>query len=582
MDDSRNSVTSDERGELALIRAQHPAPHLTHLPGREDPSARPGTPTAPPRRPHRFPALASAALGCVLALTALATPALAQAPAAVSDVVVVPVPRTPTSLTVSWSAPDNAGKPAGPVPTLSAATVDGSTLTLTYDEALDEAYAPAEEAYTVTVGGAAVTVAGVAVEDSAVTLTLAAAVYAGKAVTVSYAVPATNPVQDADGTAAGALTNRTVTNRSASVSGPLLSPDGQIAVTVELRNGVLHYAVTRNDFTILDWSALGVTFTDGGTGSVGLLSVTGASTRESNTTWTAIWGKSSEVPDHFRELEVDLRETLAPQRRLAVIFRAYSEGIAFRYSLPAQSSLSSGDNLSESTEFNFAGDWPAYTYRPEEGPADAQLLSTITSPTVPLVLLPNADLRVALLEAAILEYEAMDLEPGPGGTPSLRVEDPDPAVSFTTPFKTPWRVLQIAPDFNGLLESRLLETLSPPSRIDDPSFVQPGSALWDRRIRKLVYGGHRYWFDTATYTRMIDFAAENDIPYVLIGSTWYGDQRSIASDPLTAVAGIDIAQVLEHARDNGVKILLYVNDKAFFLHDINTVFETIAVPQTSA
>ena len=48
----------------------------------------------------------------MLALAVLATPALAQAPAAVSDVVVVPVPRSTTSLTVSWSAPDNAGKPA--------------------------------------------------------------------------------------------------------------------------------------------------------------------------------------------------------------------------------------------------------------------------------------------------------------------------------------------------------------------------------------------------------------------------------------------------------------------------------------
>ena len=86
--------------------------NLTHLPGREAPPARPGTPTAPARRPHRFPTLARAALGCVLALAVLATPALAQAPAAVSDVVVVPVPRSTTSLTVSWSAPDNVGKPA--------------------------------------------------------------------------------------------------------------------------------------------------------------------------------------------------------------------------------------------------------------------------------------------------------------------------------------------------------------------------------------------------------------------------------------------------------------------------------------
>ena len=112
MDDSRNSVTAGACGELDMIKAQSPEPHLTHLSGREAPPARPGTPTATPHRPHRFPALAGAALGCVLALAVLATPALAQAPAAVSDVAVVPVPRSTSSLTVSWSAPDNAGKPA--------------------------------------------------------------------------------------------------------------------------------------------------------------------------------------------------------------------------------------------------------------------------------------------------------------------------------------------------------------------------------------------------------------------------------------------------------------------------------------
>ena len=98
VDDSNNSVTAGARGEFPMISAQRPAPHLTRRPCNES-------------RP-RFPALARTALSCVLALAVLATPALAQAPAAVSDVVGVPVPRTPTSLTVSWSAPDNAGKPA--------------------------------------------------------------------------------------------------------------------------------------------------------------------------------------------------------------------------------------------------------------------------------------------------------------------------------------------------------------------------------------------------------------------------------------------------------------------------------------
>ena len=91
VDDSRKNVTTGARGEFTMIGAQRHT-SLTD--------------------PVTNSALARAALGCVLALAVLATPALAQAPAAVSDVVVVPVPRSSNSLTVSWSAPDNAGKPA--------------------------------------------------------------------------------------------------------------------------------------------------------------------------------------------------------------------------------------------------------------------------------------------------------------------------------------------------------------------------------------------------------------------------------------------------------------------------------------
>ena len=76
--------------------------------------SRPGTPTAAPRRLPLFPALARTILACVLALAAFAPPALAQmdAPNAVGDVLVLPVARTTDSLAVSWTAPDNAGKPA--------------------------------------------------------------------------------------------------------------------------------------------------------------------------------------------------------------------------------------------------------------------------------------------------------------------------------------------------------------------------------------------------------------------------------------------------------------------------------------
>ncbi|MCM1984910.1 FG-GAP-like repeat-containing protein, partial [Lyngbya confervoides] len=97
-------------------------------------------------------------------------------------------------------------------PVLQTATVNGSTLTLTYNEALDGASDPAGSAYTVTVNGVQRTVNSVDANGTAVTLNLASPVVNGETVVISYAVPGTNPIQDVAGNDAIALTNQTVTN----------------------------------------------------------------------------------------------------------------------------------------------------------------------------------------------------------------------------------------------------------------------------------------------------------------------------------------------------------------------------------
>ena len=100
-------------------------------------------------------------------------------------------------------------------PVLSAATVTGISLVLTYDETLDTGSSPAASAYSVRVnGGSGTAPASVSISGSAVTLTLASAVTAGQTVTVSYTVPLSNPVQNLVGLDAGALTNRAVTNNA--------------------------------------------------------------------------------------------------------------------------------------------------------------------------------------------------------------------------------------------------------------------------------------------------------------------------------------------------------------------------------
>ena len=99
-------------------------------------------------------------------------------------------------------------------PTLSTATVNGDTLVLTYNEALDEDSEPANSAFTVKGAGADQNPTAVAVSGRQVTLTLGTAATAGQTVTVSYTAPGTNPIQDAAGNDAANLTDRTVTNHS--------------------------------------------------------------------------------------------------------------------------------------------------------------------------------------------------------------------------------------------------------------------------------------------------------------------------------------------------------------------------------
>ena len=146
------------------------------------------------------------------------------------------------ALTLAVTGVTNA-TPAAPdttAPLFQSASVDGATLTLTYSEALDATNIPGTGTFVVTAGGAPSTVTGVAVASNVLTLTLAAPVANGQAVTVAYTDPTagndTAAIQDLAGNDALTLAVTGVTNatpvapdttaplfQSASVSGNTLT-----------------------------------------------------------------------------------------------------------------------------------------------------------------------------------------------------------------------------------------------------------------------------------------------------------------------------------------------------------------------
>ena len=108
----------------------------------------------------------------------------------------------------------NANRVDTAAPTVSTATIDGRTLTLTYDEALNDTSVPASSDYTLTLDpGTALTVdnGGVAIRGQTVTLTLSTAVVSTDDVTLAYTADA-NPLLDLVGNQAANLTAQAVIN----------------------------------------------------------------------------------------------------------------------------------------------------------------------------------------------------------------------------------------------------------------------------------------------------------------------------------------------------------------------------------
>ena len=125
---------------------------------------------------------------------------------------------------------------------LQSATVDGATLTLTYNEVLDTGVTLGTTPFAVSVNGSSRSLIGVGVGESNVLLLLSSAVEVGDTVTVDYTAPdGPDFIRDIRGRKAASFSGQAVTNNTASA--PLTasahdapsSHNGQDAFTFELR-----------------------------------------------------------------------------------------------------------------------------------------------------------------------------------------------------------------------------------------------------------------------------------------------------------------------------------------------------------
>jgi alpha-glucosidase len=246
------------------------------------------------------------------------------------------------------------------------------------------------------------------------------------------------------------------------------------------------------------------------------------------------------VPEHFQEATLDLTTY-----RLTA--RAYDDGIAFRYELPPGFA---GTN--EQTAFNFAGDFTAWFYNGERHNLGPEKLSASEGRRQPVMTVKAGDnAYLAVHEADLREGAPLVLESRRGET----------AFRVATPPTTAWRVVLAGRSPGALVDSHLIELLNPPPAPGlDFSWVKPGVAVWDWRINGAQVDGFKYAMSLPSWKRMVDFAAENNILYLVLDADWYGPEFGKDSDPTQGGKVAQVREIIVYGRAKGVGVWLYLND----------------------
>lgn len=352
----------------------------------------------------------------------------------------------------------------------------------------------------------------------------------------------------------------------------IASPDGKNIVQFILKEGEPMYKVMRSGEDVIDPSRMGFTF-KGEQKSLGRLELIAADTSGTDETWRQVWGEKQLIRNHFNQLSVELREADKPQRKLKIEFRAFNDGIAFRYLYPQQGEADLVI-MDELTEFNMATDGQAWwipAFQPDryEYLTTKSAVSSLDTVHTPLTIQTDKGLYLSIHEARLVDFASITLLQTEGTrlkTYLVPWADGD-RVKTDGSFTSPWRTLQIAEDPGDLITSYLILNLNDENVLPDVSWIHPHKYLgiwWGMHIGKFTFWeSPTHGASTRNAIRYIDYCAQLGIDHLLIegwnkGWTpdWYKNKMHMFSFTEPA-EGFDLKVVTDYARQKGVNIIGY-------------------------
>ena len=335
-------------------------------------------------------------------------------------------------------------------------------------------------------------------------------------------------------------------------SGSILqSPDGNCRADLTTSKASIHLSLFFGDDTLLSDVTLHLT-----ADTINVLSgVQFINIHESETdeTWQTVNGKNPVVRNHYNAYLLDCENELGQNFNLEL--RLYDMGFAYRFAFPEK-----GQNIAEKSMIRFPSDFTFWAYNGENHNVGPIKVSDYQDKLVrnPVVMQTRNKNYFAIHEAAILNYTPFVLT---NDAENLSFKLDQECVSTDSSVKSSWRAFIIGKKPGDLIESNLLVNLNDPCKIEDPSWIKPGRTMWDWRVWGYTApDGFTYGLNTVSHKRFIDFAAENNIQYLLIDADWYGPEFSENADPTSAREGVNIEECMTYAKEKGVGVILYLND----------------------
>ena len=375
----------------------------------------------------------------------------------------------------------------------------------------------------------------------------------------------------------------------------LASPNGKlVSHIVATAEEELTYDLVFNGVAVMLPSHVGLNRIYGKT-VTGSMAVVKSRTRSIDETVLSPFTRQAAMRDRCNELTLELKNGLY------VDFRAYDEGLAYRYRIGKDCTV-----RFEKVEYNFAGDYKAtvpYVTNFDENNYDAQFTSSFENlyKTLPLsqmdgrrlaflpllVHAPNG-VKVCLTETHLehfpglyLKARTMNGQSGvdvrlegeharypktvkQGGHNNLQllVEEREDYIALVKKGdELPWRIAMVSRNDAALAMNNMSYLLAAPCRVEDIGWVRPGKVAWDWWNNWNISGvPFKAGINNDTYKYYIDFASSMGIEYVILDEGWAVNKKA---DLFQVVPEIDLPMLVQYAKERNVGLILWAGYYAF-------------------